>query len=227
MLLNSRGFTLIELLIVVAIIAILAAIAVPNFLEAQVRSKVSRVQTDLRTIATALESYKVDWNRYPADYVLTPPNPGDGQLISEGFLPPRLSSPIAYLATVSLKDAFTLENIGGVNTSDPLMWPAGNLFYQSVEHSMRAAGIVRFGPSAVREYQTQQPAITGYQSVKLGAGWGSGTLWDQSYGMWKTGSIGPIRRYNGGAHIYDVTNGTISSGDIYRTQLNPIGSHDG
>ena len=59
------AFTLIELLIVVAIIAILAAIAVPNFLEAQVRSKVSRAKSDMRTTATALESYKVDTNHYP------------------------------------------------------------------------------------------------------------------------------------------------------------------
>jgi prepilin-type N-terminal cleavage/methylation domain-containing protein len=61
-----KGFTLIELLIVVAIIAILAAIAVPNFLEAQVRSKVSRVRTDQRSLATAIESYYVDNNSYPA-----------------------------------------------------------------------------------------------------------------------------------------------------------------
>ena len=61
-----KGFTLIELLIVVAIIAILAAIAVPNFLEAQVRSKVSRVKADLRVLATGLEAYYVDYNMYVA-----------------------------------------------------------------------------------------------------------------------------------------------------------------
>jgi prepilin-type N-terminal cleavage/methylation domain-containing protein len=55
-----RGFTLIELLIVVAIIAILDAIAVPNFLEAQLRAKVSRAKSDMRSVATALEAYRVD-----------------------------------------------------------------------------------------------------------------------------------------------------------------------
>ncbi len=63
----KKGFTLIELLIVVAIIAILAAIAIPNFLEAQTRSKVSRVKSDQRTAAVALESFFVDHNWYPPD----------------------------------------------------------------------------------------------------------------------------------------------------------------
>ena len=63
----KKGFTLIELLIVVAIIAILAAIAVPNFLEAQVRAKISRGKADMRSIATALETYKMDHNKYPVD----------------------------------------------------------------------------------------------------------------------------------------------------------------
>jgi type II secretion system protein G len=71
-----KGFTLIELLIVVAIIAILAAIAVPNFLEAQVRSKVSRAKTDMRTLATALEAYYIDNNDYAGS--ATPIAAGDG-----------------------------------------------------------------------------------------------------------------------------------------------------
>src|SRR5689334_15687009 len=54
-----KGFTLIELLIVVAIIAILAGIAVPNFLEAQVRYKVTRSLAEMRTIATASEIYRI------------------------------------------------------------------------------------------------------------------------------------------------------------------------
>ena len=63
-----KGFTLIELLIVVAIIAILAAIAVPNFLEAQVRAKVSRVKTDMRSVSIAIESYMIDTNQYPMSW---------------------------------------------------------------------------------------------------------------------------------------------------------------
>ncbi|HUT24095.1 MAG TPA: prepilin-type N-terminal cleavage/methylation domain-containing protein, partial [Sumerlaeia bacterium] len=62
---RETGFTLIELLIVVAIIAILAAIAVPNFLEAQTRSKISRVKSDFRSVGVALEAYFTDRQTYP------------------------------------------------------------------------------------------------------------------------------------------------------------------
>lgn len=64
---NESGFTLIELLIVVAIIGILAAIAIPNFLQAQVRAKVSKNNADFASVATALEMYAVDYSVYPGD----------------------------------------------------------------------------------------------------------------------------------------------------------------
>ncbi len=64
---KKEGFTLIELLIVVAIIGILAGIAIPNFLGARNRARISRVFADFRTIGTALESYYVDNTEYPPD----------------------------------------------------------------------------------------------------------------------------------------------------------------
>ena len=92
---GRRGFTLIELLIVVAIIAILASIAVSNFLEAQVRSKVARANSDLRTIATALETYRVDLNRYP-------PTPMES-LGSRDQRLAFLTTPVAYLSSIPLE----------------------------------------------------------------------------------------------------------------------------
>jgi type II secretion system protein G len=61
---KSLGFTLIELLIVVAIIGIIAAIAIPNLLNAIQRGKQKRTMGDLRTTATANESYSIDNNQY-------------------------------------------------------------------------------------------------------------------------------------------------------------------
>ncbi len=62
---DSKGFTLIELLIVVAIIGIIAAIAIPNLLNAIDRGKQKRTMADMRSIGTAVESYAVDNNLYP------------------------------------------------------------------------------------------------------------------------------------------------------------------
>jgi type II secretion system protein G len=63
---NQKGFTLIELLIVVAIIGILAAIAIPNLLNAMGRARQKRTMADMRTIATAWEARATDLNQYTA-----------------------------------------------------------------------------------------------------------------------------------------------------------------
>jgi len=105
------AFTLIELLIVVAIIAILAAIAVPNFLEAQTRAKVSRTLADIRSMKTALESYRVDGNKYPTgrscgNVMLNgyPEGPAKYRLV-------LLTTPIAYMTSLP-DDPFKTAMLG-------------------------------------------------------------------------------------------------------------------
>lgn len=63
---KQRGFSLMELLMVVAIIGILAAIAIPNLLTALQKAKQKRSMSDIRTIATAWEARATDLNRYNA-----------------------------------------------------------------------------------------------------------------------------------------------------------------
>lgn len=176
---KNKGFTLIELLIVVAIIAILAAIAIPNFLAAQVRSKVSRVRAELRTMTTALESYFVDNNYYP----LTTPSlldPGD----PSGILPREISTPIAYITKA--------------RPFDPFKQP---------------------GTSLDQQIYTYHNLVNDNYSAP----------YQEAYGNWRMCSIGPDGTYwnhlndtvsPGRDHAleYDPTNGTVSFGNIWRSQ---------
>jgi type II secretion system protein G len=105
---HQWGFTLIELLIVVAIIAILAAIAIPNYMAAQIRAKVSRAESELRTIAVALEAYRFGETDYPTENYNHPLNqPFFGTQDCIKLMP--LTTPVAYLTSLPV-DPFAKRN---------------------------------------------------------------------------------------------------------------------
>ncbi len=200
---THRGFTLIELLIVVAIIAILAAIAVPNFLEAQTRAKVSRVKADMRSVATAAEAYRIDSNAYPAAY-----EAGDGPFMQVSWdagnavntppfhsrVPSLITTPIAYMTSLP-NDPFrqNVDSLGGTLAAfeDRFVWFNFPFFRITI-------------PAAFPN------GTFGHATVLAGE--------------WIIYSVGPDKdEFNDDGAVavyrdYDPTNGTISIGNIFRTQ---------
>jgi prepilin-type N-terminal cleavage/methylation domain-containing protein len=224
------GFTLIELLIVVAIIAILAAIAIPNFLAAQTRSKVARVKGNMKTCATAIEAYSVDNNVYPAAHL-------GGAGAFTWAVPIKITTPIAYITKVP-DDIFDYyaglgagfiplkyRASGGMGEAASNEWAAPSIRNYNVRLYMenpsdpgnRTADIYSDTNSRdVRNVRyalfSMGPGVSRHRAITGSGFWNDGV----SETLSETHYPGPYRLW------YDPTNGTISIGHVVRLSSGPV-----
>jgi prepilin-type N-terminal cleavage/methylation domain-containing protein len=203
---SRQGFTLIELLIVIAIILILIAIALPNFLEAQIRAKVANARSELKTLVVATESYRIDWNgREPRTHYANSTSLG-GYSEWWGFASPLLTSPVAYITIIPYEpfsDDYTSNiwrDIGGADSDPPYTvirdtdtssWPIGSVVSNN-QRVQDAAG----GPVPISEQFYTLNSHSGYIYYSSGPDRVDSTVW-------------------GNPQFYSPTNGSESFGELY------------
>ena len=196
---KRSAFTLIELLIVVLIISVLAAIALPNFMGFQVRAKIARVKTDHRTIATALEAYAVDNGPYPPGFSW-----GLDSMLKS--LTP-LSTPVAYLQAVP-NDVFKeVAPTGNANQNFRYHYGAGPIGSEARWILASIGPDLSFGGKTA--ILNRHLSFTAYQ----------GYLPSMFY---QPQLIGPNGALSFDYVLYDPTNGSISRGDIIRGSDIPL-----
>ncbi len=184
--LNERAFTLIELLIVVAIIGILAAIAVPNFMNARIRAKISQAYSDIRTLAMAHEQFYLDRNTYPNE---SESDPWKRPRYEAGLF--WLTTPIPYMTTVPLDPFRSQED----NLTTPRAYETG-VFTQgtAVKGRQVAYCIFTVGPDLSENgiYSASPFKGVGYNTI--------GNTYSSSNGLT---SLGDIYWYGGNPSVVE------------------------
>ena len=92
---REEGFTLVELMIVIIILAILTAIAVPSYMVLRNRARVAAAQSEMKNIATALEMYNADQDAYPT---------GDATAMIAALQGPSVGGGDPYMSPVPAND---------------------------------------------------------------------------------------------------------------------------
>lgn len=199
-----------ELLIVLSVILILAAIAVPQYLNARIRSQVAIAHSHLRNIETGLEWYASDQGSYPTT---APQFPSDSLALLADHQLRVLTSPIRYLNSDSLTDPFGLVE---AQFLEPRL-AASNDFPQLSQPNAGRSLLYYHYPSLAARLRSPLIAIDGAACLSIGPD--------------KKDSIGAYRPFGNDffsrnlSHLgyaspldtlYSPTNGTVSGGDIPR-----------
>lgn len=194
----KKGFTLIELLIVVAIIGILAAIAVPNFLNAQNRAKVARLVSDMKSMAMAEEQYRMDNGQYTFDA-----DCGVGSFEIGSYIP--LTTPVSYIGQIP-REIFWNEQSEFQNMDN---------VREGLRPVYEYTSRVSFSPNGTPNCRNNDNVHStlgdiGVEYLMMSVGPDA----DQNDFNWSVEAYRNVA--NGvGPHIYAPSNGVISSGNLF------------
>ena len=198
---NNKGLTLVELLVVSGVSSVLLALAVPNFLNAQVRQKVSQAHSDQRILVSAVEAFNIDNGQYPPlnyfDRAISRQCRGRTDISCarvesrRPYKKVHLTTPIAYIPTLPF---------------DPFRAEGASEDYQYGSDGFSYYVITSYGPDGVSGFSHEGG------SVSFDEGWYSGAQYFDT----RESALGRISKLPMMRFLYHPTNGLTSGGDIIK-----------